>query len=166
MITLENKVKVSDPCYEYDTWCSTVLENVEPGNYHTFVKYENGDWGVRVAELLAIHKRCSYDSTSYQWKLENENIGVDSGQCGIFNANYYKIQKKLDDIFKERNGTEIDSDKWFYGRCCMGTKDPYNWAEIDGEGVVAASGYGDGVYELYTITENDKIVGFKLVFID
>lgn len=168
MITLSHKVKISDPCYSPNTWCSATLENVNAGNYYPFVKYLSTSWGVRVAELVVIKENLEdIELDSPEWEhLSDVEIGVDSGQAGIFDYDYYEKQKELDEKFKEENGCDIYSNKWFYGKCCIVNKEPYNWGEIDNKGVNAQAGFGDGSYDLYVIKRKDLICAIKIVFIN
>jgi hypothetical protein len=86
IIRLGNKVMVSDPCYGLGTWCQGVLENVLPGNYECNVEYsDEGDWGERVSAIEVTHE----DSGIYRFEMADFEVGVDSGQAGIFDYEYY-----------------------------------------------------------------------------
>ena len=105
-ITLGETVKVSDPCYGLDTWCSGKLENVLPGEYvcsHALV--DEGSWGIRVSGIRAVHK--DYFNTLPGIYLSEIDVGVDSGQCGIYDYDYYAQFHTADDV----------DEKW-YDRVC------------------------------------------------
>lgn len=88
VITLGAKVMVSDPCYGLGTWCQGVLENVLPGQYDCIVEYsDEGDWGTRVSAIEATH--VDYNIFTLYEELEKFEVGVDSGQAGIFDYEYY-----------------------------------------------------------------------------
>ena len=88
IITLGDKVMVSDPCYGLGTWCQGVLENVLPGQYDCNVEYsDEGDWGTRVSAIEVTH--VDYDRCILDEELEKFEVGVDSGQAGIFDYEYY-----------------------------------------------------------------------------
>lgn len=88
IITLGEKVMVSDPCYGLGTWCQGVLENVLPGKYDCNVEYsDEGDWGTRVSAIEVTH--VDYDRCVFSEELEKFEVGVDSGQAGIFDYEYY-----------------------------------------------------------------------------
>ena len=88
IITLGSKVMVSDPCYGLETWCQGVLKNVLPGQYNCKVEYsDEGDWGVRVSAIEATH--VDYKGKFLALNLEDFEVGVDSGQAGIFDYEYY-----------------------------------------------------------------------------
>ena len=87
-ITLGEKVMVSDPCYGLGTWCQGVLENVLPGVYDCNVEYsDEGDWGVRVSAIEVTHESCRGRFIALE--CEDFEVGVDSGQAGIFDYEYY-----------------------------------------------------------------------------
>lgn len=159
-IELKKHVYITDPCYDTITWCQKLLTNVSPGTYRCFVVVsDEGNWGHRVAELHAILNKVfdKYEELSeipYDSEPLNCSIGVDSGQCGIFDADYYEEQHPDDDY---------DNKNSWYRRVCDLT---YNAGIIDGLGVACASGYGDGSYPLYVAKDKNKVVAMKVVFID
>lgn len=177
-IRLSRRVVVSDPCYTRDTWCMGFLENVKPGKYKPILTYtdETGGWGERVAEVAVFHESAGYISDS-RWEKADFEVGVDSGQAGIFSDYIYPTGKDTG---------EYDDKTSFYGACCEATlgegyKKFSEWAEkgqkgtcpewlrggtILNEGVVSSSGYGDGEYECYFAQNtNGEIVAIKIVFI-
>jgi hypothetical protein len=88
IITLGEKVMVSDPCYGLGTWCQGVLENVLPGQYDCNVEYsDEGDWGNRVSAIEVTHISCRGKFIALE--CEDFEVGVDSGQAGIFDYEYY-----------------------------------------------------------------------------
>ena len=154
MIKLGHKAIVTDPCYSLDTWCTYIVNNVLPGEYKTSVKLvDGGSWGKRVGELSAIHSE--YTNTPLQWGFVSDNIGVDSGQCGIYDFNY-RLAK----------GNNVH-DSLFYKKACKCTDGEDHFGEQEDSGVTSCSGYGDGSYDLY-LTKNgdDDVVGIKIVFIE
>lgn len=85
-VYLGNKVMVSDPCYGLNTWCQGVLENVLPGEYECKVGFtENGH---TVADIDVTHK--DYVDRMLAYEAEEFEVGVDSGQAGIYDYDYYK----------------------------------------------------------------------------
>jgi hypothetical protein len=169
-IKLSNNVRVSDPCYDNDVWCKTQLTNVYPGEYNVSVeKSDEGDWGNRVSRLSVIHKgyvmECEDESN---WE-EHSNIGVDSGQAGIFCETSYRN----DEIVESITTPEVDfvlpyddgaGDKW-YGKVCKFTLTEPQWGLYD-TGVVTSSGFGDGGYPLDVVRNDDgEIVGMRITYI-
>ena len=163
-IKLNSKVVVSDPCYTIGTWCQHKLTDVLPGEYHVDVqKSDEGGWGNRVSSLTVTHKDYVGKQLRYQ---EHGDIGVDSGQAGIFCESSYRN----DDI--EIDTPEHDftlpfsddsGDRW-YEKMCKFTLSGLGWGSYE-TGVVTSSGYGDGGYPLEIIEEDGKIVGMRITYI-
>ena len=110
-IKLGEKVMVSDPCYGLNTWCQGVLTNVLPGIYKCEVEYKDeGDWGIRVSAIEVTHE----DYASEIFEPQDFEVGVDSGQAGIFDYDYY-CQYHTD----SNDGEHVDDD--WYDRVCNKT---------------------------------------------
>ena len=158
MIKLGNKVLVSDPCYENGTWCTGTVENVKEGNYITNVVYCGDPHPFlrnRVAELKAILE--GVDEDFLKWEITEADIGVDSGQCGIYDYESVK------DIIGTGESDEKDT---FYGQACQCTDADEQYKELNGYGVVSRSGVGDGSYDLYIAKQDDQVVGFRVVYLN
>jgi len=85
-IELSDKVIVSDPCYERGTWCAGEL-NILPGTYTPISRYvDQGEWGVRVKSIEVQHVDWV---DSIGWEVTKLDVGVDSGQAGIFDNSIY-----------------------------------------------------------------------------
>ena len=107
-INLGNKVMVSDPCYGLGTWCQGILENVKEGEYETsFTRMEPVDG--RIESITVIHSENINDELNFE--LEEFDIGVDSGQAGIFDYEYYS---RYHSDSKER---EHVNERW-YDKIC------------------------------------------------
>lgn len=148
--TITGQMKVSDPCYKPDVWCSGVLDT-KPGDWEAAIMVldneETGGWGSRVAVLAVKHKNCSIPlatntinetsdclklSPRSDWEIADFEVGVDSGQAGFYDNNN----------FINRNGG--DDEKW-YDKMCSITLSKEQ-AGVFTDGVVTRSGYGDGGY--------------------
>lgn len=100
-ITLGEMVMVTDPCYYLDTWCNGTLENVKPGTWHTETQYCNIDgWGDRCASILIWHESVPQPSKFTHTDIV---VGVDSGQAGIVDYDYFKRIKE----------DENQADRWY-----------------------------------------------------
>jgi hypothetical protein len=165
-IKLGSEVIVSDPCYEIPTWCQAVVRDVLPGNYNTSVEKTNlRSWGNRISKLRAVH--VDYDPSRLAWKEFPADIGVDSGQAGIFSKESYRNDGYSETIpFGDGEDLKIDDggsgDKW-YNKMCSYTLGNKCWGSYP-EGVVSSSGFGDGSYELSVAYHKKKIVGFMVDF--
>ena len=100
-ITLGDKVFVTDPCYEPDIWCQALLKNVKPGTWHTKMdRVHENIWGTRVSALTIWHS--DFDKPN-EFQETNECIGVDSGQAGVVDYNY----------FIQLNNNENEKERWY-----------------------------------------------------
>lgn len=104
-IILGKQVRISDPCYDMKTWCAGTLENVLQGKYKCFSqKVDTRDWGIRVASIEVRHENyLNIEPT----ELQQIDVGVDSGQAGIYDLDYFIANKK--DKHRE--------DKWYHRVC-------------------------------------------------
>lgn len=167
-INLGKKVVVSDPCYTIPTWCQSVIENVKPGVYHTTVrKHDAGDWGNRCAMVFAIHEEYVNSPHLLKWEHETSNIGVDSGQCGIFSFESYRDDNHQFDFEPYDFGTDFPTndeggDLW-YRHMCKHTLSDKSWGTYE-SGIVTSSGFGDGAYQLFVVKKRNKIVAFAIDF--
>ena len=170
-ITLESEVMVSDPCYTDPTWCQIKLKDVLPGTYLTTVrKADDPYWGNRCSVLLAVHEDYMEDSLS--WRNHPGEVGVDSGQAGIFSMSTYKndeIASSITTPDKTYDGRAFslgvkdrDGDEW-YEKMCQFTLSVDSWGSYD-KGVVSSSGIGDGGYRCLVAKHRGKIVGIAIDF--
>ena len=164
MIKLNEEVMVSDPCYAVGTWCQHKLKNVLPGEYKAFV-LQVQEYGTRTSVLQVIHK--DYLGTELNWRKASDQIGVDSGQCGIFSIESFRNDEvqierpELASPFFIPGGKE-PGDEWYESMCHF-TLGGDHWGEYS-EGVVSSSGFGDGQYTCKVAKANKKIVGITLDF--
>ena len=170
-ITLESEVMVSDPCYSDETWCQVKLKDVLPGGYLTTVKKTNDTyWGNRCSVLLAVHE--DYVEDTLTWRNYPGEVGVDSGQAGIFSMSSYKnddIASSITSPDKTYDGRPFTlgvkdrpGDEW-YEKMCQFTLSPESWGMYD-TGVVSSSGIGDGGYRCLVAKHKWKIVGIAIDF--
>lgn len=113
VITLNDKLVISDPCYDLETWCQGILENMLPGVYICRYRYdENED---RVSDISIHHSSLSSDQLddaiidSIQTDFE---VGVDSGMAGFFDYDYYVEHHKPD--HDENNSNDDWYDNIYY----------------------------------------------------
>jgi len=161
--TKSDELRITDPCYDKDVWCCGTVKNCEIGKWSAFLIDSNeGDWGIRIAQNIAIFGDVSVKEAQKildeeKWKSEKFSVGVDSGQAGIFDDSQYP------DDEVERG--EYGDDTKFYGKCCDLTSGENSGGVLD-FGVVSSSGYGDGGYECLTVSKNKKVVAVKIIFLD
>lgn len=81
------QMRVTDPCYDKDTWCAGVLDNVLPGTWVAEKEVsDEGSWGMRIARLRVYHENYPYTDPR---ELTPIDVGVDSGQAGFFDESQY-----------------------------------------------------------------------------
>ena len=154
------KLRVTDPCYDRDTRCAGTIENALKGWWNaSVVKTDGSDgWGRRCATLIVQHKSYYFLPESYKWVKTGIDVGVDSGQAGVFE----------DSLYPHGETGEYGDTTTFYGRACNQSidKDGCGTAGVIAEGAVSSSGYGDGSYDCYTITEQDgTVIAVKIEFL-
>ena len=156
VLELGDNVFVTDPCYTPDVWCNTEV-TVSPGQYRAFAKMQDE----RVAELRVVKEEAlaAYGNI-IQVHFSPEDIcsyiGVDSGQCGIFDREYY---------LENYENSDYDNPTSWYRAVCNITLSE-DAGVIDKRGAVSNAGYGDGMYYLYASYDRKDIVGLSVVFID
>jgi hypothetical protein len=137
------KARLTDPCYDRSVSCNAVLD-VLPG-----------DWEVRVEEegcyLLAHHLSYPADVTSPFWRdmPEAEDLGVDSGQIGIF----------ADELFPEEPG-DYEEGTFYMAACHAGEEPEGGIVKFEDKvvGYCVATCYGDGTYKAQVRTNVDGII--------
>ncbi len=172
-IVLGSEVMVSDPCYTEPTWCQVKLNNVKPGNYYAFhKKHDAGDWGVRSSMIMVIHE--DHINDNLRWKESDREVGVDSGQAGIFSYDTYRndsLDMEVPTVgYDGKNFDWIDTalkpenegDVW-YNKMTKMTLTEKGWGTYS-NGIVSRSGFGDGGYQLFTVTRYGKVIGMAIDF--
>ena len=157
-------LRVSDPCYERDTWCAGTIEPAIEGYWTAqAVIFNEGSWGNRVGYLIVQHKDYNFDLTDSGWSLENIDVGVDSGQAGVFDDRYYRDDDVVKHITRKHSESICEDDPW-YSICCDRTLCDEQ-AGVIPHGAVSSSGYGDGSYRCLTQKdENDNIIAVMIDF--
>jgi hypothetical protein len=146
-------LRVSDPCHNKSAWGTGTIEDVKNGIWEAYMKLDPS--GNRVSELLTFHEGTTTKLIKNdRWNEQNIDVGVDSGQCGIFDDYYYP---------NEYVGVADENDS-FYGKCRQATDSDFGG--ILDFGTISNSGYGIGSYLCYTMEDIDGITAVKIVFIE
>jgi len=166
------KMVISDPCYSLPTWCQGVVERVKNGTWVADVEKVQS-WGERVSILFAINEQALKDNPNLKDELINSQnelpftFGVDSGQLGFFDHEHYRNDNSATDLPKYDFGGDFDvegGDVWYRAVCDL-TLASEQWGVLP-FGVVSSSGYGDGSYPVFAVTnEYDEYIGFMAIFI-
>lgn len=151
-IELKGKIMVSDPCYGIDTWCNTV-QKVVKGTYRceAIINEDEKTWtGVKALRISLLGHENDIADTHL-----SDNIGVDSGTCGIFDYSY----------FKKHHGSDNADDLW-YSDNVMSWVSKDIGKNTDGKGFITTTYYGDGMYELYGAKDDAKggIVALEIIY--
>lgn len=172
-------VKIGDPCYSPDTWCLGSCDDVLSGKWRA--KFFRADdlttgWGDRNTALFAFNKgyfeeKFGFDDievdrfakgaycTQFCLDYMSGELGVDSGQAGIYDEKHYIKMQELD-----KNASRENAWYWTNGQVTLHGLE----AGIlkDKKGVVSSSGYGDGCYDYYCYYDKEGYtVAILIVFI-
>lgn len=127
------------------------LPNARKGKWVGYVlMVEFSKRHIRIAELITVHS--GEDPYKAQWQKSPVCVGVDSGQAGVFNADYYPT-----DSFGGKPS--------FYDKASKLTLSIKKAGVMKG-GVVSSTGWGDGMYKSYVWRKAGKVVGVRIVFIE
>lgn len=152
------EVMVSDPCYNSDSLWSKVFE-VLSGNYNCFIdKKRYNSWGLRVRSMAILHSDFDVAFLNNNGIFEG-GVAVDSGTMSICDCAYYDKYHINDDDQNELN------DRWYEKNVCSWACRK-NYHIADKLGFISSSGFGDGMYDVFTYTNNGVVVGVEVVFID
>ena len=150
----------SDPCYD----TAPVVKNVKNGIWEADIDMVN-TWGERISMLKVNHVN---SNVSGRWELLDFDGGVDSGQFGFFDSDFYRNDEAAKDLEKHDFGEgydEKEGDSWYRAVCDITLKSE-QWGVLSG-GAVSSSGYGDGSYNVYGMKDNNgEYVAFFVQFID
>lgn len=133
VIIESGKITISDPCYGLGTWCQAQDVEFPNGEYDMHYELLDGGYG-RVKEISMVSRTLKpTEEDKIEWSELDYDIGVDSGQAGIFDSKYYEEYH-----YAEDSNEEVNED-WYDRVCDMTTED--NCAIIDNKGIVSSSGW-------------------------
>lgn len=147
------KIDITDPCYDRDTWCRMNDVRAIPGDYTCFVtRFVNGPSDGVITSINIVLE----DKSSERYDISEMNdigsIGVDAGLAGFFN-----------------NKPDFNDSEW--DTFCDNIEKGDAW--IYQNGFFSSSGYGDGGYEVYAhVAEGLDLDGkpvydaFTIVFVE
>ena len=132
------------------------------GTWHaSAVELYTGSWGRRIARLIAVHENYADEKMS-KGQCMGFDVGVDSGQAGLFDASHYRDDTVIPnhENLKDKEPSEL-----WYDHCCNITLSPLS-AGVLPYGVVSSSGYGDGGYDCFICrNEYGQIIRAEIEFI-
>lgn len=151
-------LRVTDPCYDMDTWCAGTIANVKNGTWAAgIVTSDEDSWGVRVSRLCIKHVDVVEKGSDYA--RTDIDVGVDSGQAGFFDLTPFTEHAAA------THGDDSENHKSFYDEVCKMTIDENQFGVVE-FGAVSRSGFGDGSYDCYTaINAEGQVVAAYIDFI-
>jgi hypothetical protein len=158
----------SDPCYSLDVWCMGFVSNVKKGKWNAYVEWiDLGGWGERIAMLVVHHQ----DNKSIKIDFNNPlnfDAGVDSGQFGFFDKDFYRNDESAKGLakydFNGDFGLKEEGDEW-YRVCCALTLSEDSWGVLP-NGAVSSSGIGDGSYDVFQqVNDEGEVIALCCVYL-
>ena len=147
---VSGSIVCSDPCYSLDVWCMGVVDNVKKGKWIADIEHlDLGGWGERIATLMVYHESVNHPMFDFDSPL-HFTAGVDSGQFGFFDKEFYRNDENAKDLNKYQFSDDFDreeGDQW-YRACADLTLGADSWGVLP-NGAVSSSGIGDGSYEVF-----------------
>lgn len=156
------RVFVSDPCYDLDTECAKIVDNVKNGTWIAEIETRTV-FGERVSKLVCHHESVRFPNNLI-FEVISKDIGVDSGQAGVFDVDHFKRDSDADDLIRECKDIICENEPW-YSMCCDKTLSKIG-AGIIPFGVVSSSGMGDGCYVCEAAKQSDEIVAIQVNFLE
>ena len=147
-----DKIDVTDPCYNKEDLCCRITVNAVEGTYACYAREGNG----KIVASAIVNDDVVDDLDSLEFKYLTD-IGVDSGMAGYFNNKPDYTQKewiKFCDLLNRNN--ELN-----FGTYLLSEKGTVN---IDG--FFTDSGGRDGYYSVYIAKKNDEIVAVAILYYD
>jgi Protein of unknown function (DUF4241) len=166
----------SDPCYtiEPPTWCQGIISNVRKGTWGAGVSIsDEGSWGDRVSrfwvynlEAIKNNPKLLSEIESFRGEVLVFSAGVDSGQFGFFDKDFYRNDEMAKDLEKYHFGDDEDDEDGYtwYRAACNLTLGSEQWGVMP-NGALSSSGYGDGSYQVIGIKDGEEYVAFCVEFI-
>lgn len=156
-VNFSSSVFASDPCYsmEYNEVelilnGQDCITNVLPGTFDCFVKKEDD----RIKNLLLVHSDVKKVRIS-DFKFSNDCY-VDAGIFGFYDIDYFFNTHSNETIKNEWYERNVLSDENI-------SKDVV-FCDIN-KGIYTSSGYGDGVYPVFVLrNEENKAIGFLVKY--
>lgn len=156
---LTGKMIISDPCYELGSKFHAILDVTKGEWTGELIVSEVEEWGKRVSALTV--KLVGSKAVS-DWQKQSVDLGVDSGSMSI--VDYFEGFGEGDHPH-DRDDPNTWFEKW-YAIVMSGMGGIVNHLGRN-IGIVSSSGYGDGLYQLYSkVSAKGEIVAIQVVFIE
>jgi hypothetical protein len=114
--------------------------------------------------LIVKHFNCI--SMSPRWVEEPFDVGVDSGQAGVFDAAHFRDNLVVMGVERISKEAPICPEEPWYSICCDRTIGSPCGAGVVPHGAVSSSGFGDGSYRCWTAKDRDgQVVAVKISYL-
>ena len=151
-ITLGEIAFLSDPFYGTMSKWNCTMEMI-PGEYFVFItRTMTQTIQGSISSLYVVHKDF-YKNFKKRPSDDHERLccAVDSGTCGIFNAEYFEKfhdESGVDDDWYEENVIKMDEFKI-----------------TDGKGAISSTGLGDGLYPVFAEYKDGKAFALRIKYL-
>lgn len=180
------KIRCTDPCYsKVDTWCAGNV-NAKAGVWKAYAAFKDfgpGNWnGLRCTHLLVVHE--SFEKKNVVLKGTGIHGGVDSGQFGFFDLKKFPFEDRNHESRKTfydkvcgltSTPIRVPDPGWPRRLEFYKEKYPESYETMAKEpvptipssdpaagvlefGAVSSSGFGDGGYPIYAMSEAGNAV--------
>ena len=154
-IYLTDLTFLSDPCLGTEDVGNCVIRTI-PGYYDVYItRSQSREIGFtnRVSNIIAFHRDYGKAMKKRYPTDDSENLycAVDSGTCGIFNANYYDEHHETNDVhddWYEENVIKMD-----------------DYCITDEMGAICSSGLGDGCYDVFAEYKEENAYALRIKFL-
>lgn len=141
----------------------SIEESIEFNNIE-IEKLKNYDCG-RVSILAAFHETVDLEAKN-SW-LYASSVGVDSGQMSISDFGFAKEHP----LHQGGHGEFVDGKftrdmTGAYWQICELTKERFGAGIFKNHAIASQSGWGDGEYDVFVMTNNGSVCGVAIKFID
>lgn len=148
---------VSDPCYSKKNFLSLWMKNVKNGTWKAMIVEDDGYNAVLVCQHSKEEPITSPFKIYDTWEIADVVIGVDSGQVGVFDPEFYKDDKSVENVKRIGESDPICEEDPFYSICCDRTLNSKHGGVIP-YGALSSSGCGDGTYDCWYKKDGDGVV--------
>lgn len=153
------EIIISDPCYDADGQKLPAIKGI--WNAFMLKATLQTGWGEdnRCAFLFAHLASTPVEYDDAVWQPLEVGAGVDSGQAGIFDAQFYRDEKVVTETIEE----PLTGENRWYDLCCSRTLGEIG-AGVIPYGCVSSSGWGDGYYPAFGVYRGKHLVAIALHF--
>lgn len=117
-ITLNEQTRITDPCYNEDASFTAILPTL-PGEYHVvgLNTFEDTTTDARLLRSAVIYHQSLHKQSQLAYTLDMKEIeygiGVDSGECGVYQDDKYPAEGlKLKNLGSDKGYSRVPDGNW------------------------------------------------------